>query len=53
MWIARLILFCRLDSGAKGDEDADDDDDAVPDLVENFEAVSAEVSKESCSVGLH
>ena len=34
-----------MDAGAKGDEDAEDDDDAVPDLVENFEAVSAEVRR--------
>ena len=31
-----------MDAGAKGDVDADEDDDAVPDLVENFEAVSSE-----------
>ena len=36
----------RLDPAALGggEEGADEDDDAVPDLVENFEAVSTEVS---------
>lgn len=40
------MLGYRLDPAALGggEEGADEDDDAVPDLVENFEAVSTEVS---------
>jgi hypothetical protein len=34
-----LHRVCRLDPSAK-DAEGDDDDDAVPDLVENFEEVS-------------
>lgn len=34
-----LRRVCRLDPSAK-DAEGDDDDDAVPDLVENFEEVS-------------
>lgn len=47
--LTMLSVLCgliRLDPTAKGEVDGadDDDDDAVPDLVENFEDVSKEVS---------
>lgn len=48
--------FCRLDPSAK-DAEGDDDDDAVPDLVENFEEVSQvrfqlQARRESSKIGL-